>query len=124
MRDTAGTVIHTGYPVNPQYTPEVDSEVAAYVEFGTLLSNEAAREIAAWYQAPTPAGHPFAVFASSGQVTDTLMSEITSLITDARVTATDVSTYPMMGDHEDQLEALLAHVLSYFATDETDDDAI
>jgi len=57
-------------------------EPGTWREHGPLIHPEAAREIAAWWQSPGPAGLPFAAFASTGTLTADLAPAIERELSD------------------------------------------
>lgn len=107
------TILHNGFPTNPNYVPDVDAEVAEFMatyedetEPGILICNETAREIAAWYQSENGNGFHFAVFASSGAVTEGMIDAI-----DAELEIPAETDDPAA--EERALLALRAHIRSY-----------
>lgn len=96
-------------PFNIQPEPKdntseyVQVQVALYYAGGRLIHTEIAREIAAWYQAPSVLGHPFTLFASTGTIDEDLLYSIrTELMKAANVSEMD----------RDTLYALHAYVLA------------
>lgn len=99
-------ILHPGFAVNPNYGGDSADDIAEYTEYGTLVCNETAREIAAWWQSEDGDGWHFAVFATSGAVTTDLPNIITAMLADDDIAA----------EHTDELTALQAHIASYSET--------
>lgn len=96
----------------PTYTQEdleptgdiVNDQVEHWRSAGTLISRSVANEVASWYQSPTGYGHDFAVFASTGNITDDLVEAIQD-----EILSSD-------GEVKDELFALLEFILSCWVT--------
>lgn len=125
-------ITHPGYPHNPYYEPNPTEEIDAFIIYDSLISNEAARLIASWYSADTcsPRGlrgclsHPnsFTTFTSSGAVTADLIPDIDQLLIDIEILDPQDTDYPDLPDQRAALQALKAHVLSYFEKSNDDDE--
>jgi hypothetical protein len=94
----------------------VMAQVTEWQRTGRLVHPESALEIAAQWQSPGSQGSDFAAFASTGTITDDLMSEIDREIgclmgtTDSEVSASDVA------DEIEALSALRAYVTACAVT--------
>jgi hypothetical protein len=88
----------------------VMAQAAQWQRTGQLVHSEVALEIASWFASSGAWGASFAAFATSGTITDELMSEIDHEIgclmgvTDSEVSASDVA------DEIEELSALRAYV--------------
>ena len=77
---------HTAPPVTQpepadNTTEHVEAQVRRWTATGVLVHPESALEIAAWWQSPGSDGIDFAVFASSGQITEDLADAIEREVT-------------------------------------------
>lgn len=118
-------IIHDGFPIDPNYEPELDSEISGFIEYGDIICNEAARGIAGWYAADSAspradaAGtysspNSFVVFATSGKVRADLIPDIQELQRSAAILDPEDPYYPDIPDQREALAALLAHIQSYW----------
>jgi hypothetical protein len=73
-------------PVGTQEWPEdntskyVNDQVHQFLMTGVYIHPEIAREIAAWYQAPSVLGLPFTKFASTGTIDEDFVYSIRSVL--------------------------------------------